>query len=61
MIEFKCISELAEFLKKEFPQAEVPADWEISPEKCPPNMEGDLTVNCFRFARIFRGAPDKIA
>jgi arginyl-tRNA synthetase len=61
MIEFKCISELAEFLKKEFPQTEVPADWEIAPEKCPPTMEGDLTVNCFRFARIFRGAPDKIA
>ena len=24
-------------------------------------MEGDITVNCFRFARFLKQAPDKIA
>jgi arginyl-tRNA synthetase len=61
MIEFKCIADLEAFLKSEFPLAEVPFNWNIAPEKCPADMTGDLTVNCFRFARIFRAAPDKIA
>ncbi len=61
MIEFKCIADLEAFLKSEFPLAEVPFNWNIAPEKCPADMTGDLTVNSFRFARIFRAAPDKIA
>ncbi len=61
MNSFKCIAELANFLQKEFPQASFPENWTISADKCPPNMDGDLTVNCFRFAKILRGAPDKIA
>ena len=61
MNSFKCIIELAEFLQQEFPQASFPDNWAISADKCPPNMDGDLTVNCFRFAKILRGAPDKIA
>ena len=61
MIEFKCIADLEAFLKSEFPQAEIPANWNIATEKCPADMTGDLTVNCFRFAKIFRAAPDKIA
>ena len=59
--ELKCINELVGFLKNEFPQSEIPENWDISPEKCPPNMSGDLTVNCFRFARVLRSSPDKIA
>ncbi len=61
MNSFKCINELAAFLQKEFPQAQFPENWNIAVDKCPPNMSGDLTVNCFRFAKILRGAPDKIA
>ena len=61
MIEFKCIADLEAFLKSEFPQAEIPTNWNIATEKCPADMTGDLTVNCFRFAKIFRAAPDKIA
>ena len=61
MNSFKCITELASFLKQEFPQAAFPEAWSISGEKCPPNMIGDLTVNCFRFSSILRLAPDKIA
>lgn len=61
MIEFKCITDLETFLKTEFPHAEIPQEWSIIPEKCPSDMSGDLTVNCFRFAKNFRSAPDKIA
>jgi arginyl-tRNA synthetase len=61
MNSFKCITELADFLQKEFPQAQFPDNWAVSADKCPPNMPGDLTINCFRFAKILRGAPDKIA
>ncbi len=61
MIEFKCIADLRAFLTSEFPQAEIPGNWNITPEKCPAEMTGDLTVNCFRFAKIFRTTPDKIA
>jgi arginyl-tRNA synthetase len=58
---FKCIQELPAFLKTAFPGADVPVDWTVSSEICPQNMEGELTVNCFRFARIFRQSPDGIA
>ena len=61
MNSFKCITELVNFLQKEFPQASFPENWVVSADKCPPNMDGDLTINCFRFAKILRGAPDKIA
>ncbi|MCP3967563.1 MAG: arginine--tRNA ligase [Lentisphaerae bacterium] len=61
MSSFKCIDALAEFLKSEFPQAQFPEGWAVVPDKCPPNMDGDLTVNCFRFAKALRSAPDKIA
>ena len=61
MNSFKCITELADFLQKEFPQASLPENWTINTEKCPPNMDGDLTVNCFRFAKDLRSSPDKIA
>jgi len=61
MNSFKCITELAAFLQKEFPQATFPENWTISADKCPPNMTGDLTINCFRFAKILRSSPDKIA
>ncbi|QSH40745.1 arginine--tRNA ligase [Lentisphaerota bacterium ZTH] len=61
MSSFKCIDALAQFLKTDFPQAQLPADWTVVPDKCPPNMDGDLTVNCFRLAKALRSAPDKIA
>jgi len=61
MNSFKCITELADFLQKEYPQASLPENWTVSADKCPPNMEGDLTINCFRFAKDLRSSPDKIA
>lgn len=58
---FKCVTELKSFLVSSNPSATVPADWQIVPEPCPDGMNGDITVNCFRFAKLFRQAPDKIA
>lgn len=61
MINFKCISDLPAFLKGEFPQARIDQDFEAVPEMCPPGMEGNLTVNCFRMVKALGAAPDKIA
>lgn len=60
-MKYQCIEDLGSALPEMFPQAEVPAGWSIEPELCPQNMEGDLTVNCFRFARVFKSSPDKIS
>ncbi len=37
------------------------AEISINPEICPPNMEGDITVNCFRFARDLKSNPMQAA
>ena len=52
---------LEENLRLVFPQSQLPAGWQIVPEQCPPGMTGDITVNCFRFARFFKSAPDAVA
>lgn len=36
-------------------------DLDIAVDLCPENMQGDYTVNCFRFARFCKNAPDKVA
>ncbi len=59
MIKFKFIDDLCNGLKAAFPNAD--SELSIVPERCPENMEGDLTINCFRFARNLKGAPDKVA
>ena len=58
---FKCLDDLRDSLLKEFPQHKAPADWRIALEQCPAEMEGDITVNCFRFAKLFGKSPDQIA
>lgn len=58
---FKCLDDLRDSLLKEFPQRKAPAGWRIALEQCPPEMEGDVTVNCFRFAKVFGKSPDQIA
>lgn len=37
------------------------AEISINPEICPPNMEGDITVNCFRFAKDLKSNPMQAA
>ncbi len=58
---FKCLDDLRDSLFQEFPQHKAPAGWRIALEQCPPEMEGDITVNCFRFAKVFGKSPDQIA
>lgn len=60
-MKFKSITDLQCHLKSKYADAEVPADWEIEVEICPAGQAGDLTVNCFKFARLFRVKPDVIA
>ena len=60
-MQLKCIDRLPAALAKEFPAAAVPADLLITPEQCPEGMQGDITINCFRFARLFKAAPDAVA
>ncbi len=55
------VNKLVDYLKNEFPEANLPVDWSIAVEPCPNGMNGDYTINCFKFARLFGMAPDKLA
>lgn len=61
MLNFKCIDDLRGFFVKAFPQAKLAEDFTINTEKCPPGMNGDITLNCFRLAKPLKSSPDKIA
>ena len=54
---FKCIDELYEFLT----EGQQIDNMTIEPEICPPEMDGDITVNCFRFARFLKKNPMDLA
>ena len=60
MSNYKFIFDLEDHLKQQFP-GKADTAWHIVPEKCPETMDGELTINAFRFARVFGQAPDKIA
>ena len=60
MSDYKFILDLEKQLQADYP-GKAPANWHIVPEKCPETMTGELTINAFRFARIFGMAPDKLA
>ena len=60
-MQIKAIQNLCLKLTEAFPEARTPGNWTIAPEQCPEGMEGDITVNCFRFAGIFKQRPDAIA
>lgn len=57
---FQLLNDLAAHWRSMFPEAN-PGEFRIVPEKCPENMDGELTVNAFRYARLFKTAPDKLA
>ncbi len=59
MIQFDFVNELVAHLKGAFPNAA--AELAIIPERCPENMSGELTINCFRFARDLKAGPDPVA
>ncbi|MBP5183466.1 MAG: arginine--tRNA ligase [Lentisphaeria bacterium] len=60
-MQLKCMQRLPEALAGVFPSVTLPADFTIAPEPCPEGMQGDITINCFRFARVFKSAPDAVA
>lgn len=53
------VDDLKKFLAAEFENFS--ADTEIAVEQCPEGMDGDLTVNCFRFAKFCKIAPNMVA
>ncbi|MBR2641911.1 MAG: arginine--tRNA ligase [Lentisphaeria bacterium] len=58
MADFQCIRDLAAFLAAQYEK--FPADTVIPAERCPGGMTGDITVNCFRFAKLC-GNPAAVA
>ena len=46
---YQFVADLENFLRGKYEK--FPAGTVIVPEACPPGMAGDLTVNCFRFAK----------
>jgi len=58
---FKCIKDLSKFLTESFIGSGTNSNVPISPELCPPNMSGNITINCFRLAKMLRNKPDSIA
>ena len=57
-MQFQVFDELQRELASRYPG--FPAD-AVSVERCPEGMKGDLTVNCFRFARFAKLPPDRMA
>jgi arginyl-tRNA synthetase len=60
-VSYKCLDDLKLFLSGKYSDVNPGDAWDIIPEICPAEMNGDITVNCFRFAKIFRKNPDEIA
>ena len=56
-MQFKCIDDLYKELTSD---AEFTA-FKLQAELCPPDMDGDITVNCFRFARNLKINPMELA
>lgn len=55
----KFINDLTAFLTSRYG---VKSDiFSIQPEICPPSMNGELTVNCFRLAQVLKTKPEMIA
>ena len=60
-MKLKCLEDLCAALVQKHPEAKIDPAFEITFEPCPAGMNGDITVNCFRFARNFAASPDVIA
>ena len=60
-MKIKCIEDLSKFLAEKFTDAQLENNWGISAEACPADMDGDITVNCFKFSRFFKQNPMAMA
>ena len=58
---FRCIDDLRNHLFAKFAENVDDMALVIEPEICPPEMDGDITVNCFRFARALKSNPMEVA
>jgi arginyl-tRNA synthetase len=58
---FRCIDDLRNHLLAKFAENVDDMALVIEPEICPPEMDGDITVNCFRFARALKSNPMEVA
>ena len=58
-MKLKCIHSLESYLAN---QISVPEEaLTIDPELCPPNMKGDITINCYRLAKMLKMSPSKLS
>jgi arginyl-tRNA synthetase len=55
-MKYKCIDDLYKQLT-----AEETVEFQIQVELCPSDMPGDITVNCFRFAKLLKKNPMELA
>ncbi len=59
MQQFQLMSALSAYFAEKYPS--FPKETVIAPERTPAGMAGDLTVNCFRFAKLCGGNPMAVA
>ena len=57
-MQFAFVTDLKKYFIEKY---QIAGDLEIAADLCPENMNGDYTINCFRFARFCKNAPDKVA
>jgi arginyl-tRNA synthetase len=60
-LNFDCVSALAEHLSAKFAGDRHADTLDIPVEPCPADMDGDITINCFRLAKPLRSNPMEIA
>ena len=48
-MQFAFVNDLEKYFSEKYA---IQNEWSIAVELCPENMNGDYTVNCFRFARF---------
>lgn len=57
----RCVKDLESWLKERFPEAVSDESVAVRYEICPPDQDGDVTINCFRFAKSLKTNPMKLA
>lgn len=53
----RCVNDLTAWLEREYTTCNL----EVNHEFCPPEIEGDITINCFRFAKGLKRNPMEVA
>jgi len=53
----RCVNDLTAWLEREYTVSGLAVNHEF----CPPEIEGDITINCFRFAKGLKRNPMEVA